>query len=123
MSSDASAVRSPARAPRYASRTAASSIRTSRAPFFTGIHGNYLKPSIIAAGLDPNNLPIQDKDSANFGSTRSKPWKDIWGAGQGVGNIDAVEPVADIVARLEREYLDSIRALNDNFTLTEELAS
>lgn len=91
-------------------------------PFFTGIPGNYLKKSIVAAGLDPDNLPVMDKDSANFGSTRSKPWKDIWGAGQGVGNIDAVEPVADIVARLEQEYRDSIRKLNDHFAAVEELA-
>lgn len=91
-------------------------------PFFTGIPGNYLKKSITAAGLDPDNLPVMDKDDANFGSTRSKPWKDIWGAGQGVGNIDAVEPVAHIVARLEQEYRDSIRKLNDNFVPLEEVA-
>jgi Dioxygenases related to 2-nitropropane dioxygenase len=85
-------------------------------PFFTGIPGNYLKSSISAAGLDPDNLPVVDKSSANFGSTRSKPWKDIWGAGQGVGNIDEVLPVADIVARLEDEYHRSVQRLNERFT-------
>lgn len=91
-------------------------------PFFTGIPGNYLKPSIAAAGLDPDNLPVVDKSSANFGSSRSKPWKDIWGAGQGVGNIDTVLPVAEIVAQLEREYRDSIQRMNDCFAGQEELA-
>ena len=84
-------------------------------PFFTGIPGNYLKSSIAAAGLDPDNLPEVDRDSANFGSSRSKPWKDIWGAGQGVGNIDEVLPVADIVARLEKEYRETVLRLNDSF--------
>jgi len=84
-------------------------------PYFTGIPGNYLKSSIIAAGLDPDNLPAVDPSSANFGSTRSKPWKDIWGAGQGVGNIDAVMPVADIVAQLKREYQAAVRGLTDTF--------
>lgn len=91
-------------------------------PFFTGIPGNYLKSSISAAGLDPDNLPVVDKSSANFGSTRSKPWKDIWGAGQGVGNIDEVLPVADIVARLEYEYHRSIQRLNERFTNQVEFA-
>ncbi len=84
-------------------------------PFFTGIPGNYLKSSIVAAGLDPDHLPATDKGSANFGTSRSKPWKDIWGAGQGVGNIDGVQPVAEIVEQLEREYRDSVRRLNDSF--------
>ena len=84
-------------------------------PFFTGIPGNYLKSSIAAAGLDPDNLPDVDRDSANFGSSRSKPWKDIWGAGQGVGNIDEILPVADIVARLEKEYRETVHRLNDCF--------
>jgi nitronate monooxygenase len=73
-------------------------------PTFTGVHGNYLRPSIVAAGLDPERLPHADKTSMNFGSTRVKAWKDVWGAGQGVGSIDEVLPVRDIVARLEREY-------------------
>jgi nitronate monooxygenase len=74
-------------------------------PFFTGVHGNYLKPSIARAGLDPDNLPVADKTKMNFGSDAApKAWKDIWGAGQGVGNIDAVLPARELVARLTREY-------------------
>ena len=74
---------------------------------FTGVHGNYLRGSIEKAGLDPDNLPEADKSAMNFGSggnTDAKAWKDIWGAGQGVGSVRAVEPVADVVARLRREY-------------------
>lgn len=84
-------------------------------PYFTGIPGNYLKSSIIDAGLDPDNLPIVDKSSANFGSTRSKPWKDIWSAGQGVGNIAGVQPVAEIVDQLKREYVAAVQSLDDIF--------
>jgi nitronate monooxygenase len=75
-------------------------------PYFTGVHGNYLKGSIAAAGLDPDNLPHADKTSMNFGASRDKPkaWKEIWGAGQGVGNIDDVPAIRDLVARLRREY-------------------
>jgi nitronate monooxygenase len=75
-------------------------------PLFTGVHGNYLKASIRAAGLDPDNLPIADKTSMNFGSNREKPkaWKEIWGAGQGVGNIQDIPPARELVARLCREY-------------------
>lgn len=73
-------------------------------PCFTGVHGNYLRPSIAAAGLDPDRLPDADKTSMNFGSTRVKAWKDVWGAGQGVGSIGEVLPVREIVARLAREY-------------------
>ena len=75
-------------------------------PFFTGVHGNYLKPSIVAAGLDPDNLPVVDKTKMNFGTDRDKPkaWKEIWGAGQGVGNIDDAPPVRELVERLHREY-------------------
>jgi len=72
---------------------------------FTGVHGNYLRGSIAAAGLDPDALPEADKSAMNFGSGRSKAWRDIWGAGQGVGQIDEVRPAAEIVERLEREYL------------------
>lgn len=87
-------------------------IRQSRAadilytPFFTGVSGNYLKPSIVAAGLDPDKLPVVDKTKMNFGSDRDKPkaWKEIWGAGQGVGNIDDAPPVRELIARLRREY-------------------
>jgi nitronate monooxygenase len=74
---------------------------------FTGVHGNYLAPSIAAAGLDPKNLPQADKSTMNFGSggsSKSKAWRDIWGAGQGVGSIGDVPSVADCVARLGQEY-------------------
>jgi len=73
-------------------------------PYFTGVPGNYLKPSIAAQGLDPEALPQVDKSSMNFGSTRVKPWRDIWGSGQGVGLIQDAPPTADVVARLKREY-------------------
>jgi nitronate monooxygenase len=74
-------------------------------PFFTGVHGNYLKPSVTAAGLDPDHLPVVEKSSMNFGSNRSaKAWKDIWGAGQGVGNIDDVPATRELVERLIKEY-------------------
>ncbi|RXZ66241.1 NAD(P)H-dependent flavin oxidoreductase [Pelagerythrobacter rhizovicinus] len=74
---------------------------------FTGVHGNYLRGSIVAAGLDPENLPVSDPSKMNFGSggnTKAKAWKDIWGSGQGVGMVDAVDSVAGRVERLEREY-------------------
>lgn len=74
---------------------------------FTGVHGNYLRSSIEAAGLDPDNLPISDPSKMNFGSggnTKAKAWKDIWGSGQGVGAIKSVKSVEDLVARMEREY-------------------
>ncbi|MEO8628793.1 MAG: nitronate monooxygenase, partial [Betaproteobacteria bacterium] len=74
-------------------------------PFFSGVHGNYLKHSVLAQGLDPDNLPVVDKNSMNFGSTRAKPWKDIWGAGQGVGNIEDVPPARVLIERLRREYV------------------
>jgi len=74
-------------------------------PFFSGVHGNYLKPSVAAAGLDPDHLPVVDKSSMNFASDRpAKAWKDIWGAGQGVGNIDDVPATAELVDRLIKEY-------------------
>lgn len=76
-------------------------------PYFTGVHGNYLKQSIVAAGLDPANLPVCDKQAMNFGGAATdgpKAWRDIWGAGQGVGAIDAVLPAAEVVARLKIEY-------------------
>jgi nitronate monooxygenase len=73
-------------------------------PFFSGVHGNYLKSSVTAQGLDPENLPIADKSSMNFAGTRVKAWKDIWGAGQGVGNIDDVPPARELIERLCGEY-------------------
>ena len=81
---------------------------------FTGVMGNYLKPSIAAAGLDPNNLPEADKSKMNFGSggnMKSKAWKDIWGSGQGIGGIQDVEPVEVVVSRLESEYRSAIDSL------------
>ena len=81
---------------------------------FTGVMGNYLKPSIAAAGLDPNNLPEADKSKMNFGSggnMKSKAWKDIWGSGQGIGGIQDVEPVEAVVSRLESEYRAAINSL------------
>ena len=84
-------------------------------PYFTGVHGNYLKKSIVAAGLDPANLPEKDKTSMNFGgATAAKAWKDIWGAGQGVGTIDDVMPTADLAARLKQEYKAAKTALCSN---------
>jgi nitronate monooxygenase len=74
---------------------------------FTGVHGNYLRSSIEAAGLDPDALPTSDPSKMNFGSggnTKVKAWKDIWGSGQGIGSVKSVGPVADMVARFEREY-------------------
>ena len=73
---------------------------------FTGVHGNYLKPSIVAAGMDPDHLPQGDVSTMNFGSGAApKAWKEIWGCGQGIGAIDAILPAADLVARLKREYM------------------
>lgn len=73
---------------------------------FTGVHGNYLGPSIAAAGLDPANLPVADKGKMNFGSggnMKSKAWRDIWGSGQGIGQISDAPPVAELVRRLSAE--------------------
>ena len=74
---------------------------------FTGVHGNYLRPSIVNAGLDPDNLAVSDPSAMNFGSggnTDAKAWKDIWGCGQGIGAVKAVLPAGELVARLKREY-------------------
>ncbi|WP_211442538.1 NAD(P)H-dependent flavin oxidoreductase [Collimonas humicola] len=80
---------------------------------FTGVHGNYLKKSIVNAGLDPDNLPEADKSKMNFGSggTGAKAWRDIWGAGQGVGLMDDVPSVAQMVDRLQTEYQAARRRL------------
>ena len=72
---------------------------------FTGVHGNYLKPSIRAAGLDPDNLPESDPSKMNFGGASTKAWKDIWGCGQGIGAVHEVLPAAELIGRLKREYL------------------
>lgn len=76
-------------------------------PYFTGVSGNYLKSSIVAAGLNPENLPLRDKTAMNFGgdtAAGAKAWRDIWGAGQGVGVIDEVQAAADVIAGMKREY-------------------
>ncbi|MCW1754487.1 NAD(P)H-dependent flavin oxidoreductase [Rhizobium acaciae] len=74
--------------------------------YFTGVHGNYLKPSIVAAGMDPDNLPLADVSKMDFEQAvgGAKAWKDIWGSGQGISAVKAVEPVANLVDRLEAEY-------------------
>ena len=74
---------------------------------FTGVHGNYLRPSVVAAGLDPENLPQSDPSKMNFGSggnQEAKAWRDIWGCGQGIGAVKAVPTVGEMVARLSAEY-------------------
>jgi nitronate monooxygenase len=74
---------------------------------FTGVHGNYLRPSIEAAGLDPDNLPVSDPSKMNFGSggsSKAKAWRDIWGCGQGINAIKSIDSAGELVARLEREY-------------------
>ncbi len=81
---------------------------------FTGVSGNYLRASIESAGLDPDNLPQGDYKTMDFGSggnTEKKAWKDIWGSGQGIGAVDAVDSVEDLVARLEREYVAARESL------------
>lgn len=81
---------------------------------FTGVHGNYLKPSILAAGMDPENLPTSDPSKMNFGTDasgeRAKPkaWKEIWGSGQGIGSVDGILPAADLIARFKKEYDEAI---------------
>lgn len=71
---------------------------------FTGVHGNYLAPSIRAAGLDPENLPESDPSKMNFGGDAKKAWKDIWGCGQGIGAINKIQSTAEFVDQLRREY-------------------
>ncbi len=81
---------------------------------FSGVHGSYLKPSVANAGLDPDELPEADKTAMDFGSggnTHKKAWKDIWSAGQGVGSIHEILPVAGLVDRLASEYEDARRSL------------
>lgn len=82
--------------------------------YFTGIHGNYLKGSITAMGMDPNALPEADPSKMDFekATTGAKAWKEIWGAGQGVGAVKAVSSVADLVDRLEGEYLQARQRLS-----------
>jgi nitronate monooxygenase len=79
---------------------------------FTGVHGNYLRSSIVRAGLDPDHLPSSDPSAMSFGSAGPvKAWRDIWGAGQGIGAVHGVVPAAELVRRLEREYAEAAREL------------
>jgi nitronate monooxygenase len=81
---------------------------------FTGVHGNYLRSSIVAAGLDPYDLPQSDPSAMDFGSggnTEAKAWKDIWGSGQGIAAIDKTVPTAELIARLTNEFLLAKEAL------------
>jgi nitronate monooxygenase len=82
---------------------------------FTGVHGNYLKPSIKNAGMDPDNLPDADKSTMNFGSggnTKSKAWKDIWGSGQGIGLIEDSPSVEELVGRIKEEFNSAVKQLS-----------
>jgi len=84
---------------------------------FSGVNGNYLKHSVVAAGFDPKNMPRSDPSKMNFGTgggSEKKVWRDIWSAGQGVGQIDAVMPVGQVVAKLEGEYAAARRRLQMN---------
>lgn len=78
---------------------------------FTGVHGNYLAPSIRAAGMDPEHLPESDPSKMNFGGDKSKAWKDIWGCGQGIGAVTKVQSAASFVAQLRREYSEARQRL------------
>ena len=86
---------------------------------FTGVNGNYLKPSIEKAGLDPDNLPGADKSKMNFGSggnTKSKAWKDIWGSGQGIGSIKSDPTVQDLVNELTEQYKQAYEEMQEKQT-------
>jgi nitronate monooxygenase len=88
---------------------------------FTGVHGNYLRPSIINAGLDPDNLPVADPSKMNFGSggnTKAKAWKDIWGCGQGIAAVKSIPTAGELVARLTREYDAAVEQLAAKVALT-----
>jgi len=89
---------------------------------FTGVHGNYLKPSIIRAGLDPEALPGSDKTQMSFATndtgerTKPKAWKDIWGSGQGIGSVKSIVSVEEFVARLRKEYFEAADPAFDGWT-------
>ena len=88
---------------------------------FTGVHGNYLRPSVVKAGMDPENLPVSDPSAMNFGSggnQEAKAWRDIWGCGQGIGAIDAVLTAGELVAKFSREYEDAKAELAAKTALT-----
>ena len=92
---------------------------------FTGVHGNYLTPSIISAGLDPANLPTSDASAMNFGSggnQKAKAWRDIWGCGQGIGAVKDIPSAADMIARLSAEYEQAKAELAVKVALTERKA-
>ena len=74
---------------------------------FTGVHGNYLAPSIRNAGMDPDNLPESDPSKMNFAGDKTKAWKDIWGCGQGIGVIDKIQTTAELIAQFKREFADA----------------
>jgi nitronate monooxygenase len=78
---------------------------------FTGVHGNYLKPSIVNAGLDPDNLPTSDPSKMNFGASSTKAWRDIWGCGQGIGGIHDIPSAGAFIDRLADEYAAARRRL------------
>lgn len=88
-------------------------------PTFTGVHGNYLKPSVEKAGLDPDNLPYADKNDMNFGSSglsgdnSKKAWKDIWGSGQGIGTVHGIPTVRESVDSMIKEYEEAKSALRE----------
>ena len=79
---------------------------------FTGVHGNYLKRSIVAAGLDPDHLPQADKGSLNFGGSNIKAWRDVWGAGQGVGLIEEIKPAKTVIEQMIAEFAAAKSRLN-----------
>ncbi|MDB5475986.1 MAG: 2-nitropropane dioxygenase [Phenylobacterium sp.] len=89
---------------------------------FTGIHGNYLRPSIEKSGLDPDNLPTSDASAMNFGSggnSKAKAWRDIWGCGQGIGAVKEIPTAAEMIARLADEYDQALAELTAKVALTE----
>jgi nitronate monooxygenase len=89
---------------------------------FTGVHGNYLRPSVEAAGLDPDNLPTSDASAMNFGSggnSEAKAWRDIWGCGQGIGAVKEIPTAAEMIARMADEYDQALAELTAKVALTE----
>jgi nitronate monooxygenase len=91
---------------------------------FTGVHGNYLKGSIVNAGMDPDTLPESDKSKMDFGSgsAKAKAWKDIWGAGQGVGQMTDAPPAGEVVNRLEAEYRAAIGRVAGGYAVARQAA-
>jgi nitronate monooxygenase len=88
---------------------------------FTGVHGNYLRPSIEQAGLDPDKLPTSDASAMNFGSgsnAKAKAWRDIWGCGQGIGAVKEIPSAAELIARLSAEYDQALAELEAKVALT-----